>query len=223
MPQLMRRNSLKTLAVMVNSSSESCFDMSSDSNFAELLKNYFPERLLTSEDTIYGLRPDLTLSYFNEGWTQFARDNGGEPAISRDWPIGRNFQEAIPLELRPFFEVHFEKCLDEHCPWDHQYDCSSPSKCRRFLMRAYPLKSGQGILVVNSPIYESGSNCEASEIDEEQYRTAEGLIIQCCHCRRIRRRSTKKAWDKISEWATHFPRNTSHGVCEPCFGHFYGK
>lgn len=58
--------------------------MNCDRDFAALLEEYLPEELHTSEDTIYGLKPDLTLAYFNEGWAQFAKRNGGEPAISRD-------------------------------------------------------------------------------------------------------------------------------------------
>lgn len=197
--------------------------MNCDPDFGLLLEDFFSERLLTSEDTIYGLWPDLTLAYFNEGWTQFASRNGGEPEISLNWKLGRNIEEAIPEVLRPFFKSGFDQCLAENQPWEHSYECSSGETYRCFMLRAYPLKGSRGILVVNSPICSGTHVSEAKSPDENNYRNSDGFIVQCCHCRRVRRPGIKKAWDFIPEWIAKFPPNTSHGLCEPCFGFFYGN
>lgn len=196
--------------------------MNCDPKFKPLLKDYSPERLQTSDDTIYGLWPDFRLAYFNQGWSNFARQNGGEPAISDHWSIGRHLLEAIPDILRPFFVRSYKTCLSENQPWEHEYECSSAEVSRTFLMRAYPLRGAQGILVVNSPIHEAPRTGEASLPEEHRYRITDGLINQCCHCRRIRRLGNKKAWDLVPQWIAKCPPNTSHGICEPCFGFYYG-
>ena len=194
-----------------------------DPHFEPLIAGYLPEVLSTSEDTIYGLWPDLTLAYVNQGWTQFASENGGGSEISRNWSIGRNIRDAIPPDLKPVFEQGYSKCLNENRPWEHEYECSSAEQHRRFLMRAYPLKDSQGLLIVNSTIYQGRHTEEPHEPVERDYLTADGLIIQCCHCRRVRRVASYKAWDWVPKWVVHCPPYTSHGICEPCYGFFYGS
>gem|GEM_PF-7135292 len=46
-------------------------------------------------------------------------------------------------------------------------------------------------------------------------------IVQCIHCRRTKRPTAGSNWDWIPEWINSFPENTSHGLCEPCYGYFY--
>ena len=196
--------------------------MNVDPAFEPLLSDYLPEVLLTSVDTIYGLTPDLKLAYFNQGWTQFALRNGGEPEISRDWSLGRRILDAIPTALRPYFVENFGRCIAQCSPWEHEYECSSLEINQRFVLRAYPLQRSQGILVVNSPVYAGAPLGEACAPVEANYRNSDGLIIQCCHCRRVRRIGARKAWDRVPEWVSKFPHDTSHGICEPCFGFYYG-
>jgi hypothetical protein len=195
--------------------------MNCDPDFEPLLANYHPAVLDSSQDTIFGLRPDLTLAYFNQGWTDFAIRNGGEPQISRDWTLGRNIQDAIPLVLQSFFSHNFARCLEQQRPWEHLYECSSADLYRRFIMTAYPLKSAKGFLIVNSLIQEVRHNRTAGKPLEENYRTSDGLIIQCCHCRRVRRNGSDNAWDWVPDWVAAFPPHTSHGLCEPCFGFYF--
>lgn len=196
--------------------------MNCDPEFDGLLKDYHPEALHSSEDTIYGLKPDFSLAYFNQGWTEFASRNGGEPSISRDWRIGRNIRETIPAELQPLFCLRFDRCLQENQIWEYEYECSSPDQYRLYIMRIYPL-AGEGLLVVNSPIYQFFHHGETREPREDDYRTPDDLVIQCCHCRRVRRRGIRKAWDFVPDWFRKCPENTSHGICEPCFGFYYGS
>lgn len=145
------------------------------------------EVIHTSENTVYGVRPDLTLAYVNLGWTRFAALNGGEPHISSEWNLGRCIEDAIAPVLRPFFSDNFSKCLRERRPWEHFYECSSAELYRKFCMKTFPLGKSEGLLIVHSLVREIPQTGLAHEPLEENYRHPTGLIIQCCHCRRVRR------------------------------------
>jgi len=171
--------------------------------------------------TIYGLWPDLTLAYFNPGWTRFAEQNGGEPQISAEWNLGRCILDAIPDPLRAFFVSNYAKCLREGRPWEHTYECSSPELFRLFHMMVFPVKNGAGLLVVNSKRQESPHKRTPHLPLEELYRNEHGIVAQCCHCRRIRRAGSDQVWDWVPAWVKAQPPNTSHGLCAPCYGYYY--
>jgi hypothetical protein len=192
-----------------------------DSELESIARSYRLETLHGSDDTIYVLRPDLTLVYVNDGWTKFAAENGGEPMISERWPIGCAIAESIPDVLRPFYTDHFSKCLESRSPWQHRYECSSPDVYREFLMTTYPLGDRQGLLVVNSLDKSSPHNRLRHPPIEEWYRDENGMVVQCSHCRRIRCPAATAAWDWVPEWLNEYPERMSHGLCEPCYGYFY--
>lgn len=169
------------------------------------------------------MRPDLTLAYINLGWTRFAGRNNAEPLISLNWPIGCCVLDAIAPVLRPFFIANYAKCLRERRPWEHHYECSSAEFYREFVMMAYPLGEGEGLLVINSLVQETSHTRSSKEPIDFLYRNASGVIKQCCHCRRVRRCGNEPAWDWVPDWVTSPPQNTSHGICEPCFGFYYPK
>ena len=220
-----RRDDVETLAQDIRAST--VFPavnrrMINDPEFERLLADYRLAALHSSDDTIYALRPDLTLAYFNEGWSRFAARNSGEPSISLNWSIGRCVQDAIAEPLRLFFAENYAKCLRENRPWEHHYECSSPELFRTFIMITYPLGRGEGLLVVNSLAHETSNTRPAHEPLEVLYNDG-GLIKQCSHCRRVRRSGTEKTWDWVPEWVRVPLPNTSHGLCEACFGYYYPK
>ena len=192
-----------------------------DTHFERLLGRFRMEVIHFSENTIYGVRPDLTLAYVNLGWQHFASQNGGEPNISSEWNLGCCIENAIAPILRPFFLDNFAKCLRENRPWEHLYDCSSAELYRKFCMKTFPLGHNEGLLIVHSLVREIPQTGLTSEPLEENYRNEEGLVIQCCHCRRVRRNDTSNLWDWIPEWVTSPLPYTSHGLCDPCSGFYY--
>jgi hypothetical protein len=194
-----------------------------EKEFEQLLRNFRLEKLDASEDTIYAIRNDLTLVYVNRGWSLFAAHNGGEPEISTRWPMGQSIQNAIPDILRPFFSEHFSRCLETRCPWHHQYQCSSPETYREFMMTTYPLGDRNGLLIVNSLLKQTPHNRISHLPLEDEYRNKDGIIIQCVHCRRVQRGDNELSWDWIPDWLSTFPENTSHGLCDPCYGFYYPK
>ena len=144
-------------------------------DFQPLLADYDPGVLENDQGTIYGLWPDLTLAYFNPARFRFAAENGGEPAISQDWRLGRQVLEAIALPLRPFFEQNYRRCLLEDRPWEHFYECSSDQLYRQFHMTAFPLGRSKGLLVVNSLRVESEHHREVSPPVGKLYMTEHNL------------------------------------------------
>ena len=195
--------------------------MIADAEIESLLHSFHLPNLHTSADTIYALRSDLRLVYVNQGWQQFASQNGADDAFASRWPLGTSIQEAIPEILRPFFQDHFAKCLATGCPWQHRYECSSPDMFREFLMTAYPLGEQQGFLVVHSLIHQSAHQRIKHVAEEGRYCDENHLITQCVHCRRIRRPDAKLTWDWVPEWVASWPSNTSHGFCDSCYGFYY--
>jgi hypothetical protein len=198
--------------------------MNVDPVFQRLLSDFHPAVLHSAEETIYAMRPDLTLAYVNLGWTQFAARNGGEPLISLNWSIGSCVQDAIAPVLRPFFTDNYARCLRERRPWEHRYECSSAEVYREFVMMTYPLGEGEGLLVINSLVQQETSHTRSAHAPlDVLYRQETGLVIQCCHCRRVQRCGAERAWDWVPEWVSSPPQKTSHGICEPCFGFYFPK
>src|SRR6202042_2406372 len=100
-------------------------------------------------------------------------------------------------------------------------ECSSPEVYRQLHMTAFPLGRAEGLLVVNSVRLEVAHLRVACPPLEELYRNREGIIAQCCHCRRVRRAREPNVWDWVPAWLTNQPENTSHGLCEPCMAFHY--
>jgi hypothetical protein len=171
--------------------------------------------------TTYGLWPDLTLAYFNPAWLKFAHGNRGEPQISTLWPLGRCILDALADPIRQFFLENYQRCLKEQRPWVHFYECSSAQLYREAQMTAFPVGDGDGLLIVNSIRRELEHSRVAQAAVDETYRSKEGIVTQCCHCRRVRRAGDHLVWDWVPDWVEVHPPKTSHGLCAPCLGYYY--
>lgn len=189
--------------------------------FERLMSGFHSDAMYLSQDSICGLWPDLTMAYFNSGWTQFAERNGGEPTISERWSIGSQVLDAMAVPIRGFFREKFERVLRERRLWEHLYECSSSSVERRMKMTVYPLGAREGLLAVHSLVQEQPNSQSGSSPLEEIYLNQEQLIVQCCQCRRVQRAGAANVWDWVPAWVDSPPRNTSHGLCDPCFGFYY--
>ena len=55
----------------------------------------------------------------------------------------------------------------------------------------------------------------------DAYRDAQGMVHQCCHCRRMSNLAHPGRWDWVPVWVERFPPNTSHTLCGPCFAFYY--
>ena len=194
-----------------------------DARFRPLLADFEAEVLDSTETTVFGLWPDLTLAFMNPAWFRFAAANGGEPAISRDWMLGRCALDAVPAPIRNFFETNYRRCLRERRPWEHTYECSSDDHYRDYHMTAFPLHDSAGLLLVNSIRIEAPLRPEVSAPIAAQYMNEHALVVQCCHCRRFRRVDRQSTWDWVARWVKEIPKNVSHGICETCAGFYYSS
>jgi hypothetical protein len=71
-------------------------------------------------------------------------------------------------------------------------------------------------LIAEEPPESEPIRASAEEL-RARYTNAEGMIVQCCHCRMTRRRDDRHTWDWVPSFVERQPDNLSHGLCQPCF------
>ncbi len=180
--------------------------------------------LEANPNVVFGLWPDLTLAYLNPAWFRFAGENGGEPAISRDWTLGRNVMDAVAPELQPFYREFFGSQLAGGpvvSLRQHEYECSSAEIYRRYVMTVYRLGDGAGLLVVNATSITRPQYRPPRPPYEGDYHDPGGWVRQCAHCRCVQHRLEPDRWDWVPFWVVSPPREVSHGLCPLCLDHFY--
>lgn len=194
------------------------------SPFGELLDGLGLADLESNPGVIFGLWPDLTLAYLNPAWYRFARENGGEPAISREWDLGRNVMDAVAPVLQPFYREFFGLQLEPASPLclrQHEYDCSTPDVHRRHVMTVYRLGEGDGLLVTNALATERPHDRASTRPYADDYHDTAGWVRQCAHCRCVQHRLVPDRWDWVPYWVASPPAYTTHGLCPLCLDHFY--
>lgn len=170
------------------------------------------------DTTAYGLREDLTVAYRNGAWTQFAETNGA-PELDR-WN-GRSILDVFDPSVRGFYEALFRRVQSRGEPEDHAYECSSPARFQRFLMRVVPLADGR-LLVLHHLAEDRPHDRAPSDLDPAAYLDAHGTASQCCHCRRTRRPDDPDTWDWVPGLLDR-EAPVSHGLCPVCFRHYHPR
>lgn len=194
-----------------------------DESFAPSLEEHDLEALERYAGTVYAIRPDFRLAYMNPAWFRFAEINGGEPDISRRWPLGAPVMPAISAALRSFYEIKFRACLHRGEPWNHDYECSSAGAFRRYRQTTYPLKNGEGLLIVNSLELEAPhdpAKRPPMPPAEVKYRDDKGAINQCASCRRVKVPKAADRFDWVPAWVEQPPSGVSFLLCPPCERHY---
>jgi hypothetical protein len=197
--------------------------------FEKLLKEFSIAEVDSNIDPVFGLWSDMRLAYFNIAWFSFAKDNGGEPAISDEWGLGRSLYDSIPPNIQAYYQTLFKSVIESgqkkrRSPISHEYECSSASVYRRFAMLLYPLAAGKGLLVVNSLLCErphDPGERPPNQPEIQIYADANDMIHQCVHCRRVENQRVSGRWDWVPAWVEHIPPNGSHTLCNFCFNKYY--
>jgi hypothetical protein len=196
--------------------------------FHNILERFDPLQVETHASSVYGMWKDFTLAYVNPAWMEFARDNNGEPQISREWNLGRNMMDAVSSPLQRFFENFFHDSLrtegDQMHPRQLVYECSSDRVFRQFQMTVYPVPRQEGWLVVNALLRESPHSLtlqRTHKLLDWEYVDSNGIIHQCAHCRKTKHVREANRWDWIPEWVKTVPSGTSHDLCHFCLEYFY--
>jgi hypothetical protein len=194
--------------------------------FASVIAPFDIASLERMPATVVGLWPDRRIAYLNPAWQAFGRANGTRSS-AEGGALGDVLLLATPLVLRPFYEELFAEATATGEAREHDYECSSPEQRRTFRMRVHPCASG-ALVIVHSLLRETPHAGDASPPLERLYRDAEGLIVQCSNCRRVRRarrnatESARATWDWVPEYVAHMPPQTSHAICTLCVQFYYG-
>jgi hypothetical protein len=192
--------------------------------FGALLASFDLDALAQRSDTIFGLDADLRLAFFNPAWFAFADANGGAPAVTRDWGLGRCVLDACPDVIREFYAHALTAVLQQDRRWDHDYECSSPDLKRIMRLSAYPLRGRQGLLVVNALVVEAPIEASATSravFDPAVYADGHGIVHQCANCRKVRRTNGSRQWDWVPALVAGRHPMISHDLCELCLDFYY--
>lgn len=191
------------------------------SGFIDVLAAFRFESLETVADSTFALTADLHLSYINPAFLRFGSENGGVEADSFAG-IGAHIGDFIVGPLREFYLTAFQSVLEKGERWDHEYECSSPTQFRRYKQSAYPLGNSAGLVVINHLLVENVHSLEAEGSGRKRYLSEHNLIVQCSHCRCVRRQDVEDQWDWVPEWVADCPKETTHSLCKTCFVYYYG-
>lgn len=189
--------------------------------FASAVDDYELAALAADRSTIIGVDADLRIALLNPAYARFAEQNGGGPRFLERWGLGASLMAAIPEVLTPFYGPRFRAALAASEPWQHTYECSSPDIERTMHLTAFPL-GGRGLLLVHSLRVEVPHTRALVNASVEAYRSSNGLIVQCSHCRRLRHPDDANRWDFVPAAVIRAGRQVSHGICQPCAGHYFG-
>lgn len=170
--------------------------------------------------TVYAVDQALRICFTNRAWTTFARENGADWAEDSSAVLGTHVMTPIPAILQPFYSGIFEAVLRRGEVVEHDYECSSPAKLRQFRMRILPRAVG-GAVVVHSRLIEVDHGRIPTSPTDSLFRDANGMIVQCSHCRRVRRVDDPAVWDWVPAYVQSPPEALSHGLCRVCAKYYY--
>jgi len=192
--------------------------------FEGCLNGFDLAELEAMENVVYGIDSDWRLGYLNPAWQRFARENGGEPGISRHWDLGRSILDALPADLKPFYENRYRDCRNSGKPFHHEFECSSPSTYRRYQQTVYPLPGEQSLLIVNALVCEQPHEMKGAPPPADAfgvYADGNDIVHQCCHCRRIKSPLSSSRWDWVPALVETPAPRTSHTLCAACLDFYY--
>lgn len=173
------------------------------------------------------------IAFTNHAWDRFARDNGGPLAIG-DVLVGTRWIDGIAgAEPRRLFGDAFARVIGgaATAPRTIVIDghCHSPHDARDMVTQLVPVLTERrdralGVLalyqVITAGAIEQRYPVEHAAPD--RHRDAEGLLVQCFGCRRVRVRG-EDIWDFVVEYQVTQLPSVSHGACPTCLELFYGR
>lgn len=195
--------------------------------YTQFALQQLPEKIPTevmesSPHVCFALTESLHISYCNRVWDRFAAENGGGVDVLAKNVLHKSFLQYVPDEMAPDLRALFETVRALGRPQAHDYECSSAQVFRLYQMQVYPLKAGQGFLIINSLRVAQPHTQIAYVPDETKYLKNDGFVCMCANCHRTRRVDDPAAWDWVPDFLKHPQRRVTHGVCSFCAEYYYG-
>lgn len=133
-------------------------------------------------------------------------------------------------ELRTWYEDLLARVLESGAGESHMCHCNTPDRFRLFTSRFEPLRKRSssdmvGVLVLASMLEEApiGERYRIGRPDMHRYLSAEGIVIQCSGCRRVRvAGGPLYVWELVPEYVLKPLDEVSHGICRVCREIYYG-
>lgn len=188
--------------------------------FDALLGDVDRRGLDATPDVVVGVWPDLTIAYVNDAWWRFARDNGARWEGDR-WGLGADLLAPIPPVLREYYAGALRGVLRTGQPWEHDYECSAPDTYRTFRLRVLPLARAGGLLLTHTLRIER-PHPPPEGFPGDAYVDENRQIVQCAHCRRVRRTQKPRRWDWVPSYVSTPPADVSHSICDVCASYYFG-
>jgi hypothetical protein len=177
------------------------------------------EAIEASADPTYAVDHDFVIRAVNSAYLEFGRANG-HPEVAHDHALGCPLFAAMDPPAREFYVRTYLQVLQGGEPFHQDYECSSPAVYRRFRLSAYPLPAHGGLLISNHLAFESPVQRDPVPVGGA-HRTRDGLIIQCCHCRKVQNQVAPNTWDWVPDLVAERHLDVSHSLCPACLAHYY--
>jgi len=172
-----------------------------------------------SADPTYAVDRSFVIRALNSAYLEFGRANG-HPLVGHDHGLGCPLFASMDPPAREFYVRAYMTALAEHRPFHQDYECSSPAVFRRFRLSAYPLPGGSGLMISNHLVHEAPCGLRPTAVSEV-HTTAEGVIVQCCHCRKVQNHVAPNTWDWVPDLVSERHPDVSHTFCPACLEHYY--
>lgn len=173
-----------------------------------------------SRDTIYVLDSQLRMRGYNASYARVARRIGGRPWL-RSYGLGFPVLEGFTGFYAEHYGRVYRHCLAEGAPYAAVYGCATPESFGWYREAVSQLATGDGLLVRHQ-LLESIERDEAADYDERAHRNDDGLVLQCCHCERVRDNRRPDAWEWLPDLRAIPDLELSHGLCPHCLDTYYG-
>lgn len=190
--------------------------------FRPVLQRFGLNAVERATDSIYGIDTELRIAYYNPAYLRFAAENGGEPAITRDWGIGARLTDAFSEHIRPFFERGYADCFKQGRLWQLEYICSSDTTYRCFRQQVFPIDD-RGVLIVNALLTETEHDPALrppEARDPAEFVNDRGRIVQCAHCRFVQNPAVPELWEWVPNLVAGRDERVEQGMCDLCLEHF---